>query len=114
MARGSWLVARGSWFVARGSWFVARGSWLVARGSWLVVRGSWPVARGSWFVARGSWFVGAVLKGGPALLLGELSAQLTERLIGDLRHQVAGFPQTGRQPQLSVLATVLHLPLVGT
>ena len=36
-------------------------------------------ARRPWFVASGSC-VGAVPEGGPALLLGELSAQLTERL----------------------------------
>ena len=53
-----------------------------------MVRGSWFVVRGSWLaLAAVPWtaFVGAVLKGGPALLLGELSAQLTERLIGELR-----------------------------
>ena len=45
----------------------------VVRGSWFVVRGSWFVVRGSWFVVRGSWLV--------ALLIGELSAKLTERLL---------------------------------
>ena len=44
------------------------------------------MARGWWFMARG-----------PAPLLGELSAQLTERLLFNER-------PAGRQPRLSVLA----------
>ena len=67
-----------------------------------MVRGSWFVARGWWFMARGPWFVAR----GPAPLLGELSAQLTERLLFNER-------PAGRQPRLSVLSP-LPRPLVGT
>ncbi|MCF0152822.1 hypothetical protein [Megasphaera sp.] len=57
--------------------------------------------------------------GGPALLPGELSAQLTERLIGNLLSTNFGVSlwnshKRAAQPQLSVPATVLRLPLVGT
>ena len=63
--------------------------------------------------------VGAVPEGGPALLLGELSAQLTERLIDDLPPtncsiSLRNSHKRAAQPQLSVPATVLRLPLVGT
>ena len=51
------------------------------------------MARGSWFVVRGPRLVVR----GPAPLLGELSAQLTERLLFNKK-------PAGRQPRLSVLA----------
>ena len=67
-------------------------------------------------VARGSQpdgcIVGAVPKGGPALLLGELSAQLTERFIGGLRYQVAEFPQAGH-PSSAVRFSNRRVPSMG-
>ena len=65
-----------------------------------MVRGSWLVVSGSWFVARGSWFV--------APLIGELSAQLTERFSRQPLRPYGHLPYDGRHnphgPSQAILA----------